>query len=96
MAASRSRANRAAHRTVAMLRRSEKERLAQLAKAQNVSTGEIIRRAIVAYEPDLENQQSLAVLAELWKESTDKAIGAVDRTLRQVEDARQVVRDVLR
>jgi hypothetical protein len=79
-----------------MLRRSEKERLAQLAKAQNVSTGEIIRRAIVAYEPDLENQQSLAVLAELWKESTDKAIGAVDRTLRQVEDARQVVRDVLR
>jgi hypothetical protein len=79
-----------------MLRRSEKERLAQLAKAQNVSTAEIICRAIVAYEPDLENQQSLAVLTELLKESTDKAIGAVDRAVRQVEDARQVVRDVLR
>jgi hypothetical protein len=56
----------------------------------------IICRAIVAYEPDLENQQSLAVLTALWKESTDKAIGAVDRAVRQVEDARQVVRDVLR
>ena len=47
-----------------MLHRGEKHRLKQLAKAQNVSSGEIIRRALRAYDPDREEEESLALLVD--------------------------------
>ena len=78
-----------------LLRRGEQERLLQLAKAQNVSPGEIIRRALRAYDADGGGQEGLAFLADAWSRSTERAIEAVDRTLRCVEDARQVVQTTL-
>src|ERR1700758_2022800 len=39
-------------RTVVLLRGNEKKRLQRLAKAERVSSGEIIRRSLEAYKPD--------------------------------------------
>ena len=79
--------DRASHRTVVMLRSRERERLTQLAAAENVSTGEIIRRAIQVYEPELHNEAGLDTLVELWRESTDRAIAAVERAQSEVHAA---------
>ena len=70
-----------------MLRSRERERLTELAAAENVSSGEIIRRAIRAYEPALHEEPDLTMLVELWRESTERAISTVERAESEVRSA---------
>ena len=88
-------ADPASHRTVVMLRTKERERLSKLAQDENVSTGEIIRRAILAYDPERDKEVALRPLVELWRESTERTIKAVDKTIADVDVVRQHINAVL-
>lgn len=73
----------ASHRTVVMLRSRERKRLERLAAAANVSSAEIVRRAILAYDP----QEKLELLVGAWRESTERAIKSVERARAEVQSA---------
>ena len=54
------------------------------AKELNESESEVIRRALDAYEPAMaEQEDELNVLAEILKESTERANKAVNKAIRE-------------
>ena len=71
-------------RTVVLLRPSEKKKLQQLAHAERVSSGEIIRRSLLAYKPSTRHTQEeedvSAVVSQMSK--------ALDNALKAVRSAR--------
>ncbi len=72
------------HRTVVLLRPTEKKQLARLAKEQKVSASEIIRRSLHAYQPE---EPSLAEEEEL-KSLLVQMNTALDSALENVRSAR--------
>ena len=68
----------ATHRFVVLLRPSEKQRLQKLAKEENVSSSEIIRRCIHAYESSSnKEQEELQLLLSEMNRSLDTALEKV-------------------
>lgn len=68
----------ATHRTVVLLRPAEKKRLDQLARAENVSASEIVRRSIQAYESmPAKEQEELSTLVAQMNQSLDQALAKV-------------------
>ncbi len=79
--------NDAAHRTVVLLRPTEKKQLARLAKEQKVSASEIIRRSLHAYRPETPSREEEADLKILF----GKMNTALDSALENVRSARMEV-----
>jgi hypothetical protein len=70
-------------RTVVLLRPNERKRLEKLAARDSVSSGEILRRGIHAYEEhtSVSEQKTLATLLREMNESLDGALTSI-RTAR--------------
>jgi uncharacterized protein YbjQ (UPF0145 family) len=79
-----------ATRTVVLLRPSERKRLEKLAAAERVSSGEILRRSLQAYEKKISPSEQ-ETMTELLKEAN----AALDNALLAVRSARSEVRENL-
>ena len=77
-------------RTVVLLRASERKRLEKLARAEQVSSGEILRRSLHAYEQQTSESEKQA-LAALVSEMND----ALETALASVRSARTEVHENL-
>jgi hypothetical protein len=77
-------------RTVVLLRPSERKRLEKLAAAESVSSGEILRRSLHAYEQQMSDSEK-AALASLLKEMNS----SLDHALASVRSTRAEVRQCL-
>ena len=78
-------------RTVVLLRPDEKKKLQELALAERVSSGEIIRRSLHAYNPEVplrEEEDLSTVISEMNK--------ALDKALKSVRSARTEVAQNIR
>lgn len=75
-------------RTVLMIRPEQRTKLTQLAKREHVSTAEINRRAIDAYDPDMSANSELEMLAEVVIQSNQQA-------MKNLQEARNVVKEAL-
>ncbi len=73
-------------KTVLMIRSDQRSKLATLAANANVSSAEIARRAIDAYDPQVEDQE-LALLMQLVIRSTEQAEKALQQARKAVRDA---------
>lgn len=66
------------------------KRAERLARSQNVSFTEIVRRAVETYEPNkAEDLEALGVLAQVLLESTESAIKSVDEASRLLAGSRR-------
>jgi hypothetical protein len=77
-------------RTVVLLRPAERRKLEKLAAAEQVSSGEIIRRSLRSYEKPTspsEDEMAAALLAQLN--------AALDQMLISLRSARSVIRENL-
>ncbi len=79
--------NHATYRTVVLLRSSEKKRLEKLARQEKVSSSEIVRRSIQAYESSSskEQQEVQSLVAEM-NTALDKALEAVRSARTEVAE----------
>jgi translation initiation factor 2B subunit (eIF-2B alpha/beta/delta family) len=77
-------------RTVVLLRPSERKRLEKLAAAESVSSGEILRRSLQAYEQQISASEQ-ATIATLLSEMNS----ALDEALASIRSARSEVRESL-
>jgi translation initiation factor 2B subunit (eIF-2B alpha/beta/delta family) len=77
-------------RTVVLLRPSERKRLEKLAAAESVSSGEILRRSLHAYEQQISKSEEATLSALLHEMNT-----ALDHALTSVRSARSEVRQSL-
>jgi translation initiation factor 2B subunit (eIF-2B alpha/beta/delta family) len=77
-------------RTVVLLRPSERKRLEKLAAAESVSSGEILRRSLQAYEQQISASEQ-ATIATLLTEMNS----ALDDALASIRSARSEVRESL-
>ena len=84
----------ATHRTVVLLRSSEKKRLQKLAREQNVSASEVIRRLIHASAdlPAKEVEDTHAMFAEM-NEALDVALEAVRSARIEVAENNRKIRE---
>ncbi len=73
-------------RTVLMVRPEQRAKLAKLAKQAQVSTAEINRRAIDAYEPEAPNRQELEQLAEIVIRSSIQATQILTEARKAVNE----------
>ncbi len=80
-------------RTVVLLRPSDKKKLQRLARAESVSSGEILRRSLHAYNPDVPQQkdEEIGVMVAEMNKALDAALKAV-RSARS--DVAQNIRKV--
>lgn len=72
-------------RTVLMVRPEQRAKLAELAAREHVSTAEINRRAIDAYNPDLSDDE-LEQLAEAVIQSNAQAMQAIKEAHKAVKE----------
>jgi hypothetical protein len=77
-------------RTVVLLRPAERKRLEKLAAAEKVSSGEILRRSLQAYEKPMSSSEEEAV-SFLLKEMNV----ALDEALSSIRSARSSIRESL-
>jgi hypothetical protein len=77
-------------RTVVLLRPAERKRLEKLAAAEKVSSGEILRRSLQAYEKPLSSSEEEAVSFLLNQINT-----ALDEALVSIRSARSSIRESL-
>ncbi len=75
------------HRTVVLLRPTEKKQLARLAKEQKVSASEIIRRSLHAYQPEEDSKAEEEDFRSLLVQMNT----ALDSALDNVRSARMEV-----
>lgn len=78
-------------RTVVLLRPTERKRLQKLAAAERVSSGEILRRSLRAYEPEISAAEAEALAILLVEMNT-----ALDGALTTVRSARTELRENLK
>lgn len=78
----------AATRTVVLLRPSERKRLEKLAAAERVSSGEILRRSLHAYEKDLSasEKETLGTLLQEMNSALDDALNAIRSARSEVRE----------
>ncbi|MDN5870420.1 MAG: hypothetical protein L0H73_06835 [Nitrococcus sp.] len=84
-------AGSASFRTVVMLRRGERDKLNALASRDGVSVGEIVRRAIGAYDPT-DNDTLLASAIESMSSTLREAIVQVHEARASVAETRAQLR----
>jgi hypothetical protein len=77
-------------RTIVLLRASERKRLEKLAAAESVSSGEILRRSLYAYEQQMSTSEQATLAAMLHEMNS-----ALDGALASVRSARSEVRESL-
>jgi hypothetical protein len=80
----------ASTRTVVLLRASERKRLEKLAAAEHVSSGEILRRSLYAYEQQTSDSEKEALAALLGEMNT-----ALDSALDSIRSARSEIQQNL-
>jgi dsDNA-specific endonuclease/ATPase MutS2 len=80
----------ASTRTVVLLRPNERKRLEELASAESVSSGELLRRSLHAYETKVSEPEQ-EMLASLLTEMNQ----ALDEALVSVRSARAEIRENL-
>lgn len=75
-------------RTVVLLRPNEKKRLEKLAARDSVSSGEILRRGIDAYEEhtSISEQKTLAALLHQMNESLDGALDSIRSARSEIRE----------
>jgi hypothetical protein len=75
-------------RTVVLLRPSEKKRLEKLAARDSVSSGEILRRGIHAYEEhtSASEQKTLATLLSEMNEALDGALASIRSARSEIRE----------
>lgn len=75
-------------RTVVLLRPSERKRLEKLAARDSVSSGEILRRGIQAYEKHIAaaEQKTLATLLHEMNEALDGALTSIRSTRSEIRE----------
>ena len=79
--------NHAAHRTVVLLRPSEKKRLERLARQENVSSSEIIRRSLQAYDsPSTQKEQEMKILIAEMNQALDAALQSIRSARAEVAE----------
>ena len=72
-------------RVIALMTPSEKAKLESKARKAKISVGEFVRRSVDAYDPDeIQELEQLADLARAFRENTERASAAVDRSNEQV------------
>ncbi len=73
-------------RTVVLLRPSERKRLEKLAAAESVSSGEILRRSLHAYEQQMSEpeQTALAALLKEMNSSLDHALASARASRKEI------------
>lgn len=72
------------HRTVVLLRDPERRRLASLARKEGVSAGEIMRRSLQSYTPEIKS----AAEEDLLKAAVAQMSAALDEALQALRTAR--------
>ena len=77
-------------RTVVLLRPAERKRLEKLAAAESVSSGEILRRSLHAYERPTSSAEDEVVAALLTQMNT-----SLDEALESIRTARSAIRENL-
>ena len=77
-------------RTVVLLRASERKKLEKLAAAEHVSSGEILRRSLHAYEQQTSNSEKEALAGLLGDMNT-----ALDTALASIRSARSEIHENL-
>jgi hypothetical protein len=80
----------ASTRTVVLLRSSERKRLEKLAAAEHVSSGEILRRSLHAYEKQTSASENEALATLLNEMNT-----ALDGALASIRSARSEIHENL-
>lgn len=88
MASSAPSAERATHRTVVLLRKSEKLKLERLAKTQNLSTAEVLRRLINEGESffhDKQEEEVIRAALNLISTAAREANESMTRTMAKVD-----------
>jgi hypothetical protein len=75
-------------RTVVLLRPNEKKRLEKLASRDSVSSGEILRRGIHAYEEhtSASEQKTLATLLSEMNEALDGALASIRSARSEIRE----------
>lgn len=86
------RAGSASFRTVVMLRQGERDKLNTLASRDGVSVGEIVRRAIGAYDPT-DDDALLAAAIESMSSTLRQAIAQVHEARASVAETRAQLRE---
>ncbi len=79
---------RAIHRTVVLLRPSEKQKLERIASEENLTTAEVIRRLIAQGDSTFKNQQEEAVIEaalHIIATSAREANESMTRTMARVD-----------
>jgi hypothetical protein len=83
----------ASTRTVVLLRAGERKRLEKLAAAEQVSSGEILRRSLHAYEkqaPASENE-ALATLLDEMNTALDSALTSIRSARSEIQENLQKI-----
>ena len=80
----------ASTRTVVLLRASERKRLEKLAAAEHVSSGEILRRSLHAYEQQTSESEKETLTTLLGEMNT-----ALDGALASIQSARSEIQQNL-
>jgi hypothetical protein len=73
----------ASERVVVLMPPDDKASLEQKARRAGVSIGELVRRSVAAYEPDLEEAE-LEALLRLLRDSQERALAALDAAEREL------------
>jgi hypothetical protein len=74
-------------RTIVLLRASERKRLEKLAAAESVSSGEILRRSLHAYEMSTSEQATLAAMLHEMNSALDGALASVRSARSEVRES---------
>lgn len=78
----------ASTRTVVLLRPAERKRLEKLAATERVSSGEILRRSLHAYQksPPASEQEALATLVEDMNTALDGALASLRSARSEIQE----------
>ena len=77
----------ATERVVVLMPPGDKARLEEKARRAGTSIGELVRRSVEAYEPELEGAE-LEALVRLLEESQARAMASLDEAEREFEITR--------
>jgi len=85
--------NSAPARTVVLLKPSEKRRLQKLARDENVSASEIVRRSIHAYGSSGKEEQSMRSLIAEMNQALDAALASARASRKEIAENLALIRE---
>jgi hypothetical protein len=86
---------RATHRTVVLLRKSEKQKLEQLAANQNISSAEVLRRLIREGESVFQHKQEEEMIEAVLKLISTAAREASESMVRTMEKVDRLHEEIM-